>query len=110
MKKDPKIFLQHILESIDEIEKYTKNISKQAFLTSTQVQDAVIRRLEIIGEATKDIPASIKNQSKNIPWKELAGTRDVLIHGYFRVDTELVWDTITHDLKKLKKEIRKILG
>ena len=71
MKKDPKIFFQHILESISEIEKYTKDISEDEFARLTQVQDAVIRRLEIIGEAAKNIPSVIKKQYNFIPWKKV---------------------------------------
>lgn len=78
MKKDPKIFLQHILESIAEIEKYTKGISEGKFLKLTQIQDAVIRRLEIIGEAAKNIPEYIKGKHEYVPWKKIAGSRDVL--------------------------------
>ncbi|MBU1071145.1 DUF86 domain-containing protein [Patescibacteria group bacterium] len=109
MKKNPKVFLQHILESISEIEKYTKNISETKFARSTQIQDAVIRRLEIIGEAAKNIPDNIKKCYEDIPWKKITGSRDVLIHGYFRVDIESVWDTVTKDICKLKKDIKKII-
>lgn len=109
MKKDPKIFLQHILESISEIEKYTKDISEDEFAKSTQVQDAVIRRLEIIGEAAKNIPSAVKEQYNFIPWKKVTGSRDVLIHDYFEVDLESVWDTVTKDIPKLKQDIKKIL-
>jgi len=109
MKKNPKIFLQHILDSIDEIENYIKNISEEKFIHSTQIQDAVIRRLEIIGEAAKRIPKEIINRYKFIPWKKIAGTRDVLIHDYFEVDIEAVWETITKDIRKLKQDIQKIL-
>jgi uncharacterized protein with HEPN domain len=109
MKKDPKIFLHHILESISEIEKYTKDISEDEFVRSTQVQDAVIRRLEIIGEAAKNIPGEIKEKYDSIPWKKITGSRDVLIHDYFEVDIEAVWDTATKDIPKLKRNIKKIL-
>lgn len=109
MKKNPKIFLQHILESISEIEKYTKDISEDEFARSTQVQDAVIRRLEIIGEAAKNISGVIKKKYDFIPWKKVTGSRDVLIHDYFEVDLESVWDTATKDVPKLKQDIKKIL-
>ena len=109
MKKDPKIFLKHILESISEIEKYTKDISEEKFSRSTQIQDAVVRRLEIIGEATKNIPIAIKEQYDFIPWKKIAGSRDVLIHDYFSVDLGSVWDTATKDIPELKQNIGKIL-
>jgi len=109
MKKDPKIFLQHILESISEIEKYTKNISEDKFMRSTQIQDAVVRRLEIIGEAAKNIPADIKDRYDFVPWKKIIGSRDVLIHDYFEVDIEAVWDTVIKDIPKLKQNIKKLL-
>lgn len=109
MKKDPKIFLQHILESIREIEKYTQGVSWSDFEESTQIQDAVIRRLEIIGEATKNIPNEIKEKYTSIPWKEAAGSRDILIHDYFDVDLESVWGTVTHDIPKFKVNIETVL-
>lgn len=109
MKKDPKIFLQHILDSIAEIEKNINNISEEKFSRSTQIQDAIIRRLEIIGEAAKNIPENIRQKYNFIPWKKIAGSRDVLIHQYFEVDLEAVWDSATKDLPKLKQDIKTIL-
>jgi len=109
MKKNPKIFLQHILESVCEIEKYIKGVTEDQFIHSTQIQDAVIRRLEIIGEAAKRIPKEITKRYDFIPWKKIAGTRDVLIHDYFTIDIEAVWETITKDIPKLKQDIQKIL-
>ena len=76
MRKDPKIFIDHILECIERIEEYTEGITKNEFLNSGQVQDAVIRRIEIIGEAIKNIPAKIKDRYPDIPWKQIAGMRD----------------------------------
>lgn len=109
MKKEPEIFLRHIIESISEIENYIKNISEKEFLRSTQIQDAVIRRLEIIGEAAKNITTDLKKQHSLIPWKKVSGLRDVLIHDYFEVDIKSVWDTAIKDIPELKKEIRKLL-
>ncbi|HOK34765.1 MAG TPA: DUF86 domain-containing protein [Candidatus Paceibacterota bacterium] len=109
MKKDPKIFLQHILESIERIEEFTKNISKKDFLKSTKTQDAVIRRLEIIGEATKNLPEEFIQKYPEIPWGELARLRDKLIHGYFGVDLNLTFEIVNKDLPKLKKQISKIV-
>lgn len=110
MKKDPKIFLRHILDSIIEIEKYTEGMSKDEFTRATQVQDAVIRRLEIIGESAKNIPGGTKEKYDFIPWKKVTGSRDVLIHDYFTVDLESVWDTVTNDIPKLKRGVKKILA
>ena len=109
MKKDPKIFLQHILESIERIEEFTKNISKEDFLKSTETQDAVIRRLEIIGEATKNLPKGFIQKYPEIPCGELARLRDKLIHGYFGVDLNLTFEIVNKDLPKLKKQISKIV-
>ena len=109
MKKDSKIFLKHILESIAEIEKNTENISKNKFLKTIQIQDAIIRRLEIIGEATRHLPASLKTKNPDIPWKKIAGIRDILIHGYFTIDLDLVWQTTKKDLPLLKKQILELL-
>ena len=109
MKKDPKIFLEHILESIGEIEKYTKNISKKRFFDSVMIQDAVVRRLEIIGEAVKNLPTSFKNRYPKIPLKKIAGTRDILIHEYFGVNVDLVWKIVNKNIPQLKKQISKLL-
>lgn len=109
MKKDPKIFLKHILESIERIEEFMKEVSKESFLNSVQLQDAVIRRLEIIGEATKNLPNEFRKKYSNIPWSELARMRDKLIHGYFGIDLDLTFDIVKKDLPDLKKKISKIL-
>ena len=109
MKKDPKIFLKHILESIEKIEKNIKNMSEDKFFDSTTIQDAVVRRLEIIGEAVKNLPNSFKNKHPKISWKKIAGTRDVLIHEYFGVDLNLVWKITNKNIPKLKKQILELL-
>ena len=110
MKKDPIVYLSHILDSIEKIEEYSSGLSKKEFLASTKAQDAVMRRLEIIGEAVKNLSPSFKKNYPDIPWKQAAGMRDVLIHEYFGVDAGLVWNTIKKDLEKLKKQIEKIIA
>ena len=105
MRKSAKIFLEHILDAINLIEEYIKDKKKSEFLESMQLQDSVIRRIEIIGEAIKNIPSDFKGAYKNIPWKEITGMRDILIHQYFGVDLELTWEVIKTDLPKLKKQI-----
>ena len=105
MKKDIKIFLEHILESINLIEEYTKGKNKKEFLNSKQLQDAVIRRIEIIGEAIKNIPNDIKEKFNAIPWKNIIGMRDILIHQYFGVDLDLTWRVIKENIPELKNQI-----
>lgn len=109
MTKDPKVFLRHILESIEQIEQYVAGESKEGFFTSVQIQDAVIRRLMIIGEATKNLPSELREKYTLIPWSDITGMRDVLIHEYFGTDAELVWRTIVNDLPVFKRHIEKIL-
>ena len=105
MKKDPLIFIEHILESIKNIEDFMQGVSKSYFLNNKEKQSAVIREIEIIGEAAKNIPASFRRKNANIPWKDIAGMRDKLMHHYFGVNLETVWKTIHEDIPYLKKEI-----
>lgn len=82
MPKKPVIFLEHILESIELIEEYIENINKDSFMKSTNIQDSIIRRLEIIGEAAKNLPVDFREKYNSIEWNKIAGMRDVLIHHY----------------------------
>lgn len=108
MDKDPRIFLSHILESITLIENYTKGKNEANFVSSVPLQDKVIRRLEIVGEAVRHIPETLRQKYPQIPWRQIAGTRDKFIHEYFGVDIALTWGIIKRDLPKLKKQIIRI--
>jgi uncharacterized protein with HEPN domain len=109
MKKDPSVYLKHVLDCIRNIEQYKKGLDKKKFLNHKMAQDAVIRNLEIIGEAVKHIPASIRTSYPEIDWKKIAGMRDVLIHDYMGVDAEKVWGVVENRLKLLKKHITKVV-
>ena len=90
MKKDSSIFIKHILESMDNIEDFVRGISKDFFIKNKEKHSAVIRQIEIIGEAVKNLPDQLKNKHPNVPWNKIAGMRDKLMHHYFGVDLETV--------------------
>lgn len=107
--KNPLIFIKHILESIKIIEGYLGDASKEEFMKDTKLQDAIIRRLEVIGEAVKNIPSELREKYPKVPWQTIAGTRDKLTHHYFGVDLELVWLVLKEDLIELKMNVKRIL-
>jgi uncharacterized protein with HEPN domain len=107
MKKDH-IYLTHILEAINNIEEFVPD-GKEQFMNSKLIQHAVIRNLEIIGEATKLISKEFRDKHPNIPWKEMAGMRDVLIHNYMGIDTMIVWNVVEKELPRIKKQINEFL-
>lgn len=106
---DEQVFLGHMLESIEAIESYTSKITKDDFLKDQKIQDAVHRRFEIIGEASKHLSDTLKAQHPDIVWKQITGMRDVLIHDYFGIDLNFVWHTARYDLPKFKKQILKMI-
>ena len=107
--KDYKLYIQDMLEAIKAIEKFVDKLDFEAFLEDDKTSSAVIRKFEIIGEATKNIPQKIRKNHPDIPWQEMAGMRDKLIHFYFGIDYNLVWQTIKNRLPKVKAKIKKIL-
>lgn len=109
MKKDMRVYLDDILESIRYIEDYTKGMDRADFFKNHATQDAVMRRLGIIGEATKKISNEFKSAYPSIPWREMAGMRDVLIHEYSGVDLGRVWRTVKKDIPLLKERLRELM-
>ena len=106
-RTDPDL-IEDILTCLSKIEQYTHGLSYEEFVDDTKTQDAIIRNLEVIGEASKQISYDIKGKYQSIPWKMIAGTRDRLIHGYFGVNIDIVWEIATVDVPVLEGEIKKI--
>jgi len=109
MKRDVCLFVEDILERINLIEDSTKDISKLKFKMDKVLVDATIRRLEIIGEAAKNIPNYFREKYGGVPWRDISGFRDVLVHVYFGVNLDKIWAVIRDDLPKLKRDIEEIL-
>ena len=108
MKHDPQIFIEHILDSIEAVENHVARKDIEDFKKDIKTQDAVMRRLEIIGEAVKNLPASFKKEHPEILWPKIAGMRNFLIHEYFGVELKLVWSTVKKNLPELKKQLSAI--
>ncbi|MCD4796651.1 MAG: DUF86 domain-containing protein [Candidatus Cloacimonetes bacterium] len=109
MNRDYKLFLEDILDSIKKIKKYVTNLSLEDFTNDEKTVDAVIRNFEIIGEASKNIPDEIQKKYNDIPWREMNGMRNILIHDYFGVDYNVIYKTVKEFLPDLKKKIQEIL-
>jgi hypothetical protein len=105
MARGINLYLQDIVDSIEKIEQYTSNLFFDAFAKDRKTMDAVVRNLEIIGEAAKNIPENTKTQHPNIPWQEMIGMRNKVIHEYFGISAEILWETIKNDIPLLKASI-----
>jgi len=108
--KSDAIFLRHVLENIGKIELSMAGVSMENFESDVDLVDATLRRLEVIGEAVKNVSEKTKKMAPEIEWKKIAATRDKLIHFYFGVDTELVYNIVSKDLPALKSQINGILA
>lgn len=107
--KDYTDYLQDILNSITETEEFVKGMTFDDFFNDKKTINAVIRSMEVIGEATKNLPQSLKDKHNDIPWKKMAGMRDKLIHEYFGVDLSIVWQAIKEDFPTIKPSVEKLL-
>lgn len=106
--KDDSIYIDHILNSINRILEYISGKDREAFEADQLTQDAVVRQLEVIGEATKRVSKELRSKNPDIPWSDMAGMRDVLIHDYIDVDLGVVWKTASEDIPNLKALILKL--
>lgn len=108
MNRDSLTFIEHILQSIEDIESFTKGKNKEKFMREKLVQNAVVRSIEIIGEAVKNLPIQFTVKYPSLEWSKIAAMRDKLIHGYFGVDLEIVWKVVKEELPRLKEQIKGI--
>jgi len=106
--KDDQVYIEHILQSINRIQLYISDKDHQSFSDDHLTQDAVVRQLEIIGEATKRISADLRSKNPNVPWSDMAGMRDVLIHDYIDVDLDIVWKTASESISSLKELLQNV--
>ena len=106
---DDLLYLRHIVGAIELIESYTQG-GRESFRDEPMVRDAVLRNLEVIGEAVKNVSRALRGRSSHVPWQQVAGLRDVLIHQYFGVDLDLVWEIVEHRLPALKQAIRDLIA
>ena len=107
--KDDLVYIEHIQSCIDRILKYAEGLDYDSFIEKQIVQDAIVRQLEIIGEATKRVSIEFRNSNPQIPWKVMAGMRDKLIHDYIDVDFRMVWSTTKEDIPKLGRLLKGML-
>ncbi|MEK6928156.1 MAG: DUF86 domain-containing protein [Nanoarchaeota archaeon] len=109
MKRDYKLYLKDIKEGISQIENYMKNISEEEFNKNKLIQDAVLRRLEIIGEASRNIPRALKEKNPQVPWFDMSQFRDLIAHGYFEVSINRAWNAATKEIKMIKESMKNII-
>ena len=109
MARDEFLYLRHVLDAINTIEEYLQGVDEEHFKATRLLQDGTIREIEIIGEAVKNVSKDIRKSYPEVPWQDIAGMRDKLIHGYFGVDIEKVWDSAKEDLPVLREQVKGIL-
>lgn len=108
MKRDYKLFINDIRDSIKQIEEYMKGISEEEFKKDKKLQDAVVRRFEIVGEASRNIPRALKEKNKQVPWLIMEQFRDLMTHSYFEISLNKIWLATLNELPRIKEAVKKI--
>ncbi len=108
-KRDDVVYLKDILDAIERIETYMHRIDRAKFASDSMRQDAIVRQVEIIGEAARQVSDVFKQRHPQMPWSKMIGMRNELVHAYFRVDIPTVWDTVNHDIPELKVLVSNLL-
>lgn len=108
-EKDLEVYLQDIIDASEKILRYTEDMELKEFRSDEKTKDAVLRNLEVIGEAAKKLPTDFREKRSDVNWRAIAGMRDKLIHEYFGVSSEIVWETVKHDIPNLKKFVEEIV-
>jgi len=109
MKKDDTVYLRHILDAIEQIEDYLEEASAEQFWQRELLQDGVVRRLEIIGEASRNLSDELRRDHPEVPWQQIVGLRNRIVHAYFNVNLQIVWEITQNDLAPLKQQVERIL-
>jgi len=110
VSRDARLFLQDIVDSCDKIGRYTIGQTFEQFRDSELVIDAVTRNLELIGEASKAAPDELRRRFADVPWRKMTGLRDVVVHGYFRVDVQLLWDIVQREVPGVRQKVAAIIA